>query len=185
MAEEQEGPPAPLVWVDMEMSGLDPESCAILEVAVLLTDGDLNEIAAGPEIVVHQPAAVLEAMDEWNTTHHGNSGLTARVQASTVNVAEAERAVLAFLEAHTAKGRSPLAGNSVHQDRAFIDRYMPALGEYLHYRNVDVSTVKELAKRWYPELPPFEKQEAHRALSDIRESLAELRHYREKIFRAD
>ena len=167
----------------MEMSGLDVDSCAILEVAVLVTDGGLNELAEGPDLVVHQPGEVLDAMDEWNTTHHGKSGLTERVKASTTDVAAAETAVLQFLAAYAKAGESPLAGNSVHQDRAFIDRYMPRLATYLHYRNVDVSTVKELAKRWYPELPPFEKQKAHRAMSDIRESVAELKYYREKIFR--
>jgi len=180
---EDTGPPPPLIWIDMEMSGLDVDSCAILEVAVLVTDGGLNELAEGPDLVVHQPGEVLEAMDEWNTTHHGKSGLTERVKASTTDVAAAETAVLQFLAAYTKAGESPLAGNSVHQDRAFIDRYMPRLATYLHYRNVDVSTVKALAKRWYPELPPFEKQEAHRAMSDIRESVAELKYYREKIFR--
>ena len=184
MPEGQEEPPAPLVWIDMEMSGLDPGTCVILEVAVLVTDGDLNEIAEGPDIVVHQSDHVLDAMDAWNTKHHGESGLTGRVKTSSVTVEEAEAAVLAFLAAHTAEGKSPLAGNSVHQDRAFIDRYMPKLAAYLHYRNVDVSTVKELSKRWYPDLPRFDKKQAHRALSDIRESVAELRYYREKIFRS-
>jgi oligoribonuclease len=181
MSEDQA--PPPLIWIDMEMSGLDPGACAILEIAVIVTDGDLAEIAEGPDIVVHQPDGVLDAMDEWNIEHHGKSGLIARVKASVIDVEAAEAAVLDFLAAHTEPGISPLAGNSVHQDRAFIDRHMPLLAAYLHYRNVDVSTVKELSFRWYPALPRFEKAEAHRALSDIRESLAELRHYRENIFR--
>lgn len=183
MAEEAEEQPGPLTWIDMEMSGLDPATCAILELAVIITDGDLHEIAEGPDIVIHQSDAVLDGMDEWNTEHHAESGLTARVRASNVSVAEAEATVLRFLEQHVKKGKSPLAGNSVHQDRAFIDRYMPDLAAYLHYRNVDVSTVKELVRRWYPALPTYKKEGAHRALSDIRESLAELRYYREKIFR--
>lgn len=177
--------PAPLVWIDMEMSGLDPETCAILEVAVLITNGELEEIAEGPDIVVHQPQAVLDAMDEWNTKHHGESGLTARVQASPVSLAEAEEQVLAFVAAHTEKGASPLCGNSVHQDRAFMARYMPRLNAHLHYRNVDVSTLKELVRRWYPTVPLPQKKEAHRALSDIRESVGELRYYRARVFREE
>jgi oligoribonuclease len=177
--------PAPLVWIDMEMSGLDPETCAILEVAVLITNGELEEIAEGPDIVVHQPQSVLAAMDEWNTKHHGESGLTARVQASTVSLAEAEEQVLSFVAAHTKAGASPLCGNSVHQDRAFIARYMPRLHAHLHYRNIDVSTLKELVKRWYPSVPVPTKKEAHRALSDIRESLDELRYYRSRVFREE
>src|SRR5690606_10908724 len=157
-------PPAPLVWIDMEMSGLDPETCAILEVAVIVTDGDLHEIAEGPDIVVHQPDAVLDAMDDWNREHHGASGLSERVRQSTVSLAEAEEAVLAFLRQHTMEGESPLCGNSVHQDRAFIVRYMPRLAAFLHYRNIDVSTVKELVRRWYPGVPIPQKEEAHRAL---------------------
>lgn len=176
---------APLVWIDMEMSGLDPETCVILEVAVLITDGDLQEIAEGPDIAVHQPQAVLDAMDDWNTKHHGESGLTARVQASQVSLAEAEEQVLAFVAAHTEKDASPLCGNSVHQDRAFIARYMPRLNAHLHYRNVDVSTLKELVRRWYPTVPIPQKKEAHRALSDIRESLDELRYYRARVFREE
>jgi oligoribonuclease len=167
----------------MEMSGLDPQACAVLEIAVLVTDGDLVELAEGPDIVVHQPDAVLEAMDEWNTKHHGESGLAARVRVSKVGLAEAEAQVLAFLQSHTSKGASPLCGNSVHLDRAFLVRHMPGAAAFLHYRNVDVSTIKELVRRWYPDVPIPEKQEAHRALSDIRESLAELRYYRERVFR--
>jgi oligoribonuclease len=132
---------------------------------------------------VHQPDAVLEAMDEWNTKHHGESGLAARVRASAVGLHEAEVRVLAFLESQTSKGASPLCGNSVHLDRAFLVRHMPGAAAFLHYRNVDVSTIKELVRRWYPDVPIPEKREAHRALSDIRESLAELRYYRERVFR--
>lgn len=178
-----EQPPAPLVWVDMEMSGLDPASCAVLEIAVIITDGDLVELAEGPDIVINQPDPVLDDMDQWNTEHHGASGLTERVRQSTVSIADAERTVLSFLEAHTERGASPLCGNSVHLDRAFLATHMPAVHEYLHYRNIDVSTLKELVRRWYPSVPIPQKAEAHRALSDIRESLDELRYYRERVFR--
>ncbi|MEM6989285.1 MAG: oligoribonuclease [Myxococcota bacterium] len=177
--------PPPLVWIDLEMSGLDPRTCRILEIATLVTDGDLNIVAEGPEIVVHQPDEVLEAMDEWCTEHHGQSGLTASVKASTVSQAEAETQTLAFLQAHTTAGVSPLCGNSVWQDRRFIIEYMKDLDRFLHYRLVDVSSIKELARRWYPGVSSPPKQEAHRALDDIRESIAELRYYREHLFVAD
>ena len=167
----------------MEMSGLDPDTCAVLEIAVLVTDANLDEIAEGPDIVLHQPEVVLAAMDEWNTKHHGESGLADRVRASKVSPAEAEAQVLAFLATLTEAGKSPLCGNSVHQDRAFLVKHMPRLAAFLHYRNIDVSTVKELVRRWYVDVPIPEKQEAHRALSDIRESLAELRYYRDRVFR--
>lgn len=179
----EDAPLPPLVWVDMEMSGLDPATCVILEIAVLVTDADLQEVAAGPEIVIHHPESVLAAMDEWNTTHHGASGLSQRVRESTISLASAEQQVLDFLTACGAAG-APLCGNSVHVDRAFLARYMPSVNAALHYRNVDVSTVKELVRRWYPGLPLPQKREAHRALSDIRESLAELRFYRERVFLA-
>lgn len=181
MVTAEDAPLPPLVWVDMEMSGLDPATCVILEIAVLVTDADLQEIATGPEIVIHHPESVLAAMDEWNTTHHGGSGLSQRVRESTVSLAAAEEQVLAFITASGAAG-APLCGNSVHLDRAFLARYMPSVNAALHYRNIDVSTVKELVRRWYPGLPLPQKREAHRALSDIRESLAELRFYRERVF---
>jgi oligoribonuclease len=168
----------------MEMSGLDPERERILEIAVLVSDHDLNLVAEGPELVVHQPHSVLDAMDEWNREHHGASGLVDRVRVSTLSDEQAEAEILEFLRKHCARGESPLAGNSVHQDRRFLRRYMPALDAFLHYRIVDVSTVKELARRWYPavyEAAP-EKVETHRALADIHESLEELRWYRERIF---
>ena len=174
--------PAPLVWIDMEMSGLDPATCVILEIAVLVTDSELELVAEGPDLVVHQPDVVLDAMDEWNTSHHGKSGLTARVKASALTASEAEEQVLAFLEEHCKEGTSPLCGNSVHMDRAFLAAYMPRLHAFLHYRNVDVSTVKELVKRWYPSLELPRKKEAHRAMSDIMESVDELRFYRSKVF---
>ena len=174
----------PLVWIDMEMSGLDPERERILELAVLVTDGDLNVLAEGPELVVHQPDAVLDGMDEWNTEHHGASGLTDRVRASSVSETEAEDQVLAFLQQHCGERQGRLAGNSVWQDRRFLARYMPRIDAYLHYRIVDVSTVKELVGRWLPSVLASapEKSGAHRALADIKESLEELRHYRRHAF---
>lgn len=175
--------PAPLVWMDLEMSGLDPDTCRILEIATLVTDHNLEILAEGPELVVHQPDAVLDAMDEWCTTHHGQSGLTDAVKASKVSQDDAEQQTLAFLKAHTPAGASPLCGNSIWQDRRFLAKHMPTLEGYLHYRLVDVSTIKELSRRWYPDQPAFRKGEAHRALDDIRESIAELRHYREHLFR--
>jgi oligoribonuclease len=174
-----------LVWLDMEMTGLEPDRERIIEVASILTDGNLTEIAIGPDLVVHQDDAILAAMDDWNTKHHGASGLVARVKESTITVGDAEAQTLAFINQHVgAKERPVLAGNSIHQDRRFIRRYMPALEKRLHYRMVDVSTIKELARRWYPAVvakqPP--KRETHRALDDIRESLDELRFYRQHVF---
>jgi oligoribonuclease len=174
-----------LVWMDMEMSGLDPERERIIEVATILTDGQLNELAIGPELVIHQSEEILGAMDDWNKKHHNESGLVERVRQSTFDDAAAETAILAFLAQHVAaKERPLLAGSSIHQDRRFIHRYMPALDRRLHYRMVDVSSIKELCRRWYPAqlaaLPP--KRESHRALDDIRESIDELRYYRRAIF---
>ncbi len=174
-----------LLWLDMEMTGLEPDRERIIEVATILTDGQLVEIAAGPDLVLHQADDVLGAMDEWNKSHHGSSGLVDRVRASTITDAEAEALTLAFIDEHVgAKDRPVLAGNSIHQDRRFIRRYMPALDKRLHYRMVDVSTIKELARRWYPsELTKQpQKKETHRALDDVRESIGELRFYREKLF---
>lgn len=175
--------PAPLVWIDLEMSGLDPESCAILEAAVIVTDGYLNELDEGLHAVVHQPDTVLDTMDEWCTRQHGQSGLTEAVRASTVNVTQAEERILAYLRRFTRPGESPLCGNSVGHDRRFLVRYMPSLAEFLHYRVVDVSTIKELARRWYPALIFPAKGDRHRALDDVRDSIAELRFYRENVFR--
>lgn len=174
-----------LVWIDMEMSGLDAERERILEIAVLVTDGELEVIAEGPSLVVHQSDEVLAGMDEWNTKHHGDSGLTERVRASTVTEAEAEAQVLAFLSEHCAPKSAPLAGNSVHQDRRFLRRYMPKLDDFLHYRIVDVSTIKELGSRWYPREYDGRpnKRAQHRAMDDIRESLEELRYYRQAFFK--
>ena len=173
----------PLVWIDLEMSGLDPDTCEILEIATLITDGELELVAEGPDIVIHQPDGVLDAMDAWCTRQHGMSGLTAQVKASTTSLAEAEAMTLDFVRSHCPAGRSPLCGNSIGHDRRFLLRYMPTLAAYLHYRSIDVSSVKELARRWYPDMPAMAKGETHRALDDIRESIAELRHYRQHIFR--
>ena len=178
-----DAPPPPLVWIDLETSGLALDTCHILEVAVLITDADLRELAEGPHLVVHQPDSVLEAMDEWCTNQHGGSGLTAAVQASTLSLSEAEEQLLAFLREHCPPGASPLCGNSVHFDRRFLARYMPGVEDYLHYRIIDVSSVKELVRRWYPETPLPQKAETHRALDDIRASIDELRYYRERVFR--
>ncbi len=171
-----------LVWMDLEMTGLDPERDAILEIATIVTDANLAIVAEGPEIAVHQPEEVLRAMSDWCVAHHGASGLTDRVRASRIGLREAEQETLAFVRAHVAKGASPLCGNSIHQDRRFLARWMPELEGWLHYRNIDVSTVKELVRRWYPGLAPPEKKGAHRALADIRESIAELAWYRRHVF---
>jgi oligoribonuclease len=176
--------PDHLAWMDMEMSGLLAERDVILEIATLITTPDLEVIAEGPVLAVHQPDAVLTAMDDWNREHHGASGLTARVRASRLSVADAEAQTLAFVRQYCPERTSPLCGNSIHQDRRFLVRYMPALDAYLHYRNIDVSTVKELVRRWYPAGPPApEKRHAHLALDDIHESIAELRFYRTHFFR--
>jgi oligoribonuclease len=167
----------------MEMTGLDPYRDRILEIAVLVTDTALNLLAEGPNLAIRQDEEILSAMDDWNKTHHGQSGLLDRVRASTESVRSAEEKVLAFCAAHVLPGKSPLCGNSVWQDRRFLDRHMPELNRFFHYRIIDVSTVKELAQRWYPGLPPFKKSEAHLALADIRESVGELRYYREHCFR--
>lgn len=175
-------PENPLVWIDLEMSGLDPDEDVILEIATIVTDADLETVFEGPNLVVDQPEEVLRAMDEWNTRHHGESGLTDRVRQSVISTAEAESRTLEFLEDHIDADDAPLCGNSVYQDRRFLYRYMPDLEAFLHYRNVDVSTIKELVDRWYADTEPPEKETRHRALDDIRESIQELRFYREKVF---
>lgn len=177
---------APLVWVDMEMSGLVPERDRILEVAIVVTDGELNVVAEAPVWVVHQPDEVLDAMDSWNKGTHGKSGLIDKVRASKFNEAEVEAQVLAFLKEHVAEGTAPLAGNTVHQDRRFMARYMPAFDAWLHYRIVDVSTLKELARRWRPDvLAGIVKDSKHEALADVHESIEELRHYRRTFLRSE
>ena len=172
-----------LVWMDLEMTGLDPEVESIIEIATIITDGDLNIVAEGPNLVVHQPNELLDAMDEWNTRHHGDSGLTAKVRASRISMQEAETTTLQFIRKYVPERCSPLCGNSVHQDRRFLVPYMPRLEAYLHYRNIDVSTIKELARHWYPDRRAPIKQAEHLALADIRESINELRWYRENLFR--
>lgn len=170
------------VWIDLEMTGLDPEKERIIEIATIVTDDRLNILAEGPELVVHQPQSLLDAMDEWCVTHHGESGLTRRVQESRVTEADAEAQTLAFLKKWVTPGRSPLAGNTIGQDRRFLVKYMPQLEAFMHYRNLDVSTLKILAKSWKPEiLDGFSKKNAHRALDDIKESIEELKYYREHL----
>jgi oligoribonuclease len=168
-----------LVWIDLEMTGLDPDSDRIIEVATIVTNRDLDVLAEGPVLAIHQPDEVLERMDAWNRTTHGESGLLARVRSSTVTEQEAEQATLAFLSRHVGRGSSPMCGNSICQDRRFLARRMPELERFFHYRNLDVSTLKELARRWAPPvLAGFTKKSTHLALEDIRDSIAELRYYR-------
>ncbi len=175
---------ARLVWIDLEMTGLDPERDVIIEIATIVTDDRLAIVAEGPAVAIAQPPERLDVMDEWNRTHHGASGLLDRVRASRFTERDAEAATLEFLEQHVEKGASPLCGNTIWQDRRFLARYMPALEGYLHYRNIDVSSIKELVMRWRPELMAgFSKKNEHRALADIRESIAELAYYRERFFR--
>lgn len=173
-----------LVWLDMEMSGLDPEVCRVLEVAVVVTDAWLETVAEGPVLAIHQPASVLDAMDQWNRDTHGRTGLIERVRASTIDEEQASDILLDFLSTHVPGGVSPLCGNSVHQDRRFMVKYMPRLEAFFHYRNVDVSTLKELAARWAPEVKKaFQKKTRHTALADVYESIDELRHYRDHFIR--
>lgn len=175
-----------LIWLDMEMTGLEPDRDRIIEIAVVITNEQLETLAEAPVIVVHQPDDVLDAMDDWNKSTHGKSGLIDRVRASTVTEAEAEAQMIAFLQEWVPARSSPMCGNSVCQDRRFIARYMPKFEAWFHYRNLDVSTLKELAKRWRPEVyGALSKKGAHTALSDIQESIAELRHYRDNFLRLD
>ncbi|QJR80517.1 oligoribonuclease [Alteromonas pelagimontana] len=172
-----------LVWIDMEMTGLDPETCKVLEIATIVTDAQLNILAEGPVIAVHQPDSLLNEMDEWCTRVHGESGLTQRCKESTINEEEAARLTIAFLSDWVEAGKSPLCGNTIGQDRRFMVKYMPELEAYFHYRNVDVSTIKELVRRWKPEvLAGFSKKGIHLALDDIRESIEEMKFYREQVF---
>ncbi len=172
-----------LIWIDLEMTGLDPDADSIIEIATLVTDKELRLVAEGPELAVHQPDEVLARMDEWNQRQHGGSGLLQRVRDSRVSVSEAQQRTLDFLAEHVPAGTSPMCGNSICQDRRFLARSMPELERHFHYRNLDVSTLKELAARWYPAVKSgFSKAAAHRALADIHESIAELRHYRATMF---
>lgn len=173
-----------LIWIDLEMTGLDPDSDVIIEIATIITDADLNLLAEGPTFAIHQPDSILDAMDEWNTNQHGKSGLTQRVKDSQISLEEAERRTLDFLEQWVPKGKSPICGNSICQDRRFLVRGMPLLERYFHYRNLDVSTVKELARRWAPNvLAGVKKSGAHLALDDIKDSISELKHYRQTFFK--
>jgi len=176
--------PDNLVWIDLEMTGLSPDLDHIIEMATIVTDADLNVIAEGPVIAIHQPEPVLAGMDEWNRRTHGESGLTDRVRRSQFSAADAERMTLEFLRKHAEAGASPMCGNSICQDRRFLAREMPALEKFFHYRNLDVSTLKELARRWAPDvLAGLQKASKHLALDDIRESIDELRYYRSTLFR--
>ena len=173
-----------LIWLDMEMTGLDPDRDRIIELAVVVTDARLQTVAEGPVIAVHQADAVLDGMDEWNRTTHGRSGLIDRVRASTLDEGQAEQAMLAFVQSHVPARTSPMCGNSICQDRRFMARYMPQLESWFHYRNLDVSTLKELARRWRPEVARgVVKKGRHEALADIYESIAELAHYRDNFLK--
>lgn len=173
--------PNNLIWIDMEMTGLQPDSDRIIEIAMLVTDSQLGVIATGPLLVVHQPAEVLEAMDSWNKSTHAKTGLIERVRASDLTEAQAERQALEFLAPLVPASASPMCGNSICQDRRFLARWMPRLEAYFHYRNLDVSTLKELVRRWKPELKSFSKEGKHEALADILESIEELRFYRKTV----
>lgn len=173
-----------LIWIDLEMTGLEPKTDVIIEIATIVTDADLNILAEGPSLAIHQPDEVLDAMDEWCTNQHGKSGLTQRVKDSKVSVADAEQQTIDFLKPYVEAGVSPMCGNSIGQDRRFLDKYMPELEAYFHYRNLDVSTLKELAKRWKPEVAAgVVKKGSHLALDDIRDSIEELKHYREHFIK--
>jgi oligoribonuclease len=176
--------PNNLIWIDLEMTGLDTQNDVIIEIATIVTDSELNTLAEGPVLAIHQGDEILNAMDDWNTKQHGGSGLTERVKNSTINEAEAERQTIEFLRQYVPANASPMCGNSICQDRRFLARCMPALENYFHYRNLDVSSVKELAKRWAPEVfKGFSKESSHLALDDIRDSIAELKYYREQLLK--
>ncbi len=176
--------PNNLIWIDLEMTGLDTQNDSIIEIATLITDAHLNVVADGPVLAVHQSDAVLEGMDDWNKNQHMQSGLLGRVRASNIHEREAEHQTLAFLEQYVPAGVSPMCGNSICQDRRFLARSMPELERYFHYRNLDVSSIKELARRWYPQLTEgFQKKSSHLAMDDIYDSIRELQYYREHLFR--
>lgn len=173
-----------LIWIDLEMTGLDTLNDTIIEIATIVTDSELNILAEGPVFAIHTPDIVLNSMDDWNTRQHGQSGLIDRIRRSNVTMAQAEAETIAFLSKYVEAGRSPMCGNSICQDRRFLARQMPTLERFFHYRNLDVSTVKELAYRWRPDiLSSFEKKGNHLALDDIRDSIRELRHYKEHFFK--
>lgn len=173
-----------LIWIDLEMTGLNPESDKIIEIATIVTDANLNILAEGPVVAIYQPDDLLDGMDEWNTNQHNKSGLVKRVKESRFNESDAQMQTLAFLRQYVDAGKSPMCGNSVHQDRRFIAKFMPELLEFFHYRNLDVSTLKELAKRWYPKLlSGVEKDSKHLALDDIRDSIEEMAFYRDNFIK--
>jgi oligoribonuclease len=173
-----------LIWLDLEMTGLDPDQQVILEIGSIVTDSELNIVAKGPMIAINHPEAILSTMESWSQEHHGKSGLTDRCRASQINLHHAEQETLEFLKQHCAAKSSPLCGNSIGQDRRFLYKYMPTLNDYFHYRNVDVSTIKEVVKRWYPASAQApEKRKTHHVLDDIHESIDELRHYRKTVFK--
>lgn len=172
-----------LVWMDLEMTGLDSSIDRILEIATVITDTNLNIVEHGPELVIHQPDEVLANMNDWCKEHHGKSGLTEKVRAAGVTEKEAELVTLSFLKEYVEEFEAPLCGNSIHQDRNFLAKHMPDLHAYLHYRNIDVSSLKELTFRWFPELPKFKKANKHTALEDVIESIQELKYYREMVFK--
>ena len=173
-----------LIWIDLEMTGLNPETDRIIEIATIVTDAELKTIAEGPVLAIHLSDEILAGMDEWNTRTHSNTGLTERVKAASLTEADGERETLAFLQQYVAKNSSPMCGNSICQDRRFLARLMPELEAWFHYRNLDVSTIKELARRWKPEIANgFNKKGTHKALDDIRESIEELKYYREHFFK--
>ncbi len=175
-----------LIWIDLEMTGLNTDTDRIIEIATIVTDANLNILAEGPVMAIHQKDIVLNGMDEWNTRQHGKSGLVERVRRSTIDEAEAEAKTIEFLSRFVDANKSPMCGNSICQDRRFLDRTMPKLEEFFHYRNLDVSTVKELARRWRPEIMGgLSKESSHQALNDIRDSITELRYYREYFFRVN
>ncbi|MGI9286487.1 MAG: oligoribonuclease [Pseudomonadales bacterium] len=172
-----------LIWIDLEMTGLEPANDVIIEIATIVTDADLNVVAEGPMLAIQQSEAMMAGMDEWNTRQHGGSGLTQRVLESKISAREAEQQTLQFLCQHLAVSESPMCGNSICQDRRFLANYMPELEAFFHYRNLDVSSIKELAVRWKPDiLPGFSKKGSHLAMDDIRDSIAELAYYREHFF---
>ena len=176
--------PENLIWIDLEMTGLDPLEDRIIEIATVVTDKNLKILEEGPTLAVKQSDEMLDGMDEWCTTQHGKSGLTERVRNSSISEATAEAVTLAFLEQYVPPGRSPMCGNSICQDRRFLARWMPELEEFFHYRNLDVSTLKELARRWAPEVcDGFEKESSHLAMDDIKDSIAELMYYRKSVLK--
>jgi len=178
--------PNNLIWIDLEMTGLDTQKDVIIEIATVVTDSELNTLAEGPVLAIHQNDDILNTMDDWNTKQHGNSGLTERVKNSNINEAEAERQTIEFLRQYVPANASPMCGNSICQDRRFLARCMPQLENYFHYRNLDVSSLKELAKRWAPEVfKGFNKESSHLALDDIRDSISELKYYREHLLKVN